>query len=179
MSFHNFGSLFTLLTHYIWIVCSRSHLIESLISINYIRTHTSTDTRRSKAVGCVKNLSKKLLNSISYILPCLFCFNMKCVENALHPLICINGSLLYVTFRRSIGRGGKSSKILSLRWMAPRRTFNFMNTIFGFKQISTTRVACMELVLRVLWWSKMLDIHFLPSAPPSSTTMMLEKWCNG
>ena len=79
------------------------------------------------------------------------CYNMKSVENALHPLIRMCDSFLYVTFRRSTWRSRKSTETLNHRQLTQHRTFNFLNAIFGLKQISTTRVACIDLVLRGLW----------------------------
>ena len=51
-------SLFTSLTHYLYIICYQSHLIENSVSMNDIRTHNSTYTRGRKTVGCVKNLRR-------------------------------------------------------------------------------------------------------------------------
>ena len=161
------------------ISCSRFPLIESQLLMNYIRAHTSTDTRRKKGVGFVKDQKKSW-----YILlfPNIIVFTL-IIHYILYilwyPRLYICGWLTVVSCWQSIWRGGKSIEIPNNPQLKQHRTFHFQNVMFGLKQIWTMRDTCMDLVLRGSWWSNVLDIHFPPRGSPSSTTMTLEKWHNG
>jgi len=60
LAYHVFflSSLLTWITLNVCIFCSRFPLIESQVLTNYIITHPSTDTRRKKPAGFVKDLNR-------------------------------------------------------------------------------------------------------------------------